>query len=857
MTAIPVPGSPAYRLPTFLRLALRELRGGLAGFYVFIACIALGVGAIAGVNSVAQALIDGISAEGRVILGGDLAFSLVQREATPAELGKLRSYGEVGTIATMRGMARRMDGNDQALVELKAADATYPHGGVLTLEGGGDPQALMARKDGLFGALAASELLDRLGLAVGDTIKLGSETWQIRGVINSEPDALSSGLGFGPRLIVPVEGLRTSGLLQPGSLVTWTYRLGLPADTKGAELRRTEKDINAALPDAGWNVRSRTNASPSLSRNIEHFGQFLTLVGLNALIVGGVGVANAVSSFVDLKRPAIATLKCLGASGTLIFRIYLAQILILAGVGIVIGLLIGAALPFVAAAVLQGLLPVSEASRLFPAQLLLAVVYGVLVTLAFSLWPLGRARQMPAASLFADRAIGSPVQPPRSYRLAQVLALAVLAAMAIGLSGDHRLALTYIGGLIAAFVVLRLVALGIMKLAARAGTIRGTALRLAIRNIHRPGALTPSVVLSLGVGLTLLVNLALIDTNLRNQLTHAVVNKAPDFFFIDIQPSERQGFVDLLTRTAPGAKIDQVPMLRGRITGVNGVAAEQVKPGEGGSWALRGDRGITYSDTLPQNSSLVTGAWWPAGYSGEPEVSVEDEIAKALNVKVGDTLTVNVLGRNITARIASTRALDWESMSINFVMVFSPNTFAGAPASILATLRMPPGAGAADEKALMRAATQTFPTVTSVRVKDAIDSVNALIGDLALGVEAAASIALLASVLVLGGSLAAGHRQRRQDAVILKVLGATRRDLLAAFSLEYGLLGLATAVFAIAAGAVGAWYVLRVIMDVPFTFFPGIAVAAVAVALAVTLGLGLAGTWRVLSVRPAPMLRNL
>jgi putative ABC transport system permease protein len=260
---------------------------------------------------------------------------------------------------------------------------------------------------------------------------------------------------------------------------------------------------------------------------------------------------------------------------------------------------------------------------------------------------------------------------------------------------------------------------------------------------------------------------------------------------------------------------------------------------------------------VPQNSKLVAGEWWPPGYEGEPLVSLEREIADDLNLKIGDTISVNVLGRIVTARIANLRELEWESLSINFVLVFSPNTLKGAPHAHLATLRLPDDAGRTDERAVLAAVTRDFPGVTAISVRDAIESVNAIVADLALAVRVAASLAIVISMLVLGGALAAGHRQRRQDAVVLKTLGATRPVLLAAFSLEYGLLGMITALFALAAGSAAAWYVVTRIMEMEFTIFPSVAVSAAALALAVTLGLGLAGTWRILAAKPARYLKNL
>jgi len=275
-----------------------------------------------------------------------------------------------------------------------------------------------------------------------------------------------------------------------------------------------------------------------------------------------------------------------------------------------------------------------------------------------------------------------------------------------------------------------------------------------------------------------------------------------------------------------------------------------------GAWVLRGDRGLTYDAKQPENATLTEGAWWPPDYSGEPLVSFSAEEGKAFGPKLGDTVTVNVLGRNVTAKIANFRQVQWETMGINFVMVFSPNTFAGAPHGWLATLT-DKSATTVDDARLLNAVTRAFPAVTTVRVKDALDIVNRLVAQLGTAIRAAAGVALVASVLVLSGALAAGNRARIHDAVVLKTLGATRRTLITAFSLEYALIGLATALFALAAGGVAAWFVVARIMTLPAHFMPEVAVATILVSLTVTVGIGLAGTWRVLGHKAAPVLRDL
>lgn len=796
------------------RFALREMRGGLSGFYIFLACIALGVAAIGGVNSVARSVSSGITAQGQSILGGDISFALNQREVTPAERAFIEKQGKMAASATMRSMARMPDGSDQSLVEVKAVDDAYPLYGTLKVS----PQQSLAdmtrEKDGAYGAAVSRDFLDRMGLSLGARVLLGSQTFELRALIENEPDLLSSGFNFAPRFLVSLEGLHAAGLAQPGSLVNHIYKVALPDGAPDAAIANVRRQAATGFPDAGWNIRTRANAAPALSANVERFSQFLTLVGLTALIVGGVGVANAVRAYLDGKRGVIATFKSLGAPARFAVLVYLIQIMVIGLIGIAIGLVLAAIIP------------------------------------------LGRARDIPATALFREQGGEQRGRPALFYLGLAILLIAALAGLALYVAYDRHIAAIFIVSAIAAFGVLRLVADGIRWLARRAPRVRSTALRLAVGNIHRPGALTPSVVLSLGLGLTLMVAIALIDGNLRRQVTENIPAQAPDFFFVDIQNKDMGDFTKLVRGIVPDGKLTSGPMLRGRIVAFNGQNVRDMKIPPEAAWVLRGDRGITFAEKVPENATLSEGAWWPADYSGEPLVSFSGREGKELGLKLGDRVTVNVLGRNITAKIASFREVQWETLAMNFVMVFSPNTFAGAPATWLATLTIPDG-----EKNLapdvLRQVTKTWPAITTVSVSDALDVANNLLSQLATAIRAAASIALAASVLVLGGALAAGNRARVHDAVVLKTLGATRATLIAAYVMEYMLLGLATAIFALVVGGVAGWYVVVEIMKLKAIFLPDVALMTVVIALVLTVGFGLAGTWRVLGQKPAQVLRSL
>jgi len=841
-------------LPLALRFAMREMRGGLSGFYIFILCILLGTAAIAGVNSVAQSMTEAIGAKGQEILAGDLRFELKQREAKPDERAYLDSLGTVAVSSNLRSMVRTADKTGQALTELKAVDGAYPLYGQFISDPAVPLGDLLAARDGEFGALAAPALLDRLGLKPGDRILLGEMMLEIRGRIVSEPDQLSDGFAFAPRLMISREALAKTGLVRVGSLVDNNYRIKLadPTDRPG-QIRREAKQ---KFPEAGWAIRSANNAAPSLTDNIKRFSTFLTLVGLAALAAGGVGVANAVTAFLDQKRQVIASFKSLGAPGHLIMSIYLIQIFAISGLAIVGGLVLGTFITPIAGYFLAGFLPVPDGFPIYPRALAVAAAFGLLTTLAFSILPLGRARLVRATELFRSQSYDGWRIVPWHYYLAALSAFGLIAALAITTSADRFIATWFLVATAAAFVVLRLVATGISTIARRAPKVASPALRLAIGNIHRPGALTSPVVLSLGLGLTLLAALALVEGNLRGNLSGAMADRAPNFFFVDIQSKDVDAFRALVQTQAPKGRVVEVPMLRGRIMAFNGEDVQKRTIPEGARWVLQGDRGITYSETMPVNARLDEGQWWPKDYSGEPLVSFSAEEGRELGLKIGDTVTVNVLGRNMTAKIANFRAVEWRSMSINFVMVFSPNTFKGAPHAWLATLTSP-DAPASQDAAVMNAVTNTFPGITTIRTKDALDVAQGLIGQMAVGVRAAASIALVVSVLVLAGAIAAGNRARIHDAVVLKTLGARRSMLMSAYLYEYFLLGLAASVFALAAATAGSWYVVTEIMDLPFTFLATTALSTLAIALVVTAGTGLAGTWSVLGQKAAPVLREL
>jgi len=833
-----------------LRFARRELRGGLQGFRIFLACLTLGVAAIAAVQSVSSGILEGLKEDGRAILGGDVAIRQIYQPPAPEAMKHLESSGRIAASVEMRAMARSVDDARSSLVELKAIDGLYPLYGSVELRGGADIHAALAQRGGRWGVVVEDTLLDRLGVQPGGTIKLGDSTVEVRGVLAREPDRASSNtFSLGPRLMVALGAMQDTGLTQPGSLVYWNHKLALPP---GTNLTAWQDDLKRRFPDATWRVRDYTNASPQVASFIERMTLFLTLVGLTALLVGGVGVGNAVRSHLDARGETIATLKCVGAPGDLVFRTYLAQILALAGVGIALGLVVGAVAPPLLSMALEGLLPVSVRIGVYPGALLTAALFGLLTALTFSLWPLGRAREVPAAALFRDVVAPAQGWPKPVYVAATAASALALAALAILTAENKVFAGWFVGGAIATFAAFRGAAWLVTHAAARAGRPKRPGLRLALANLHRPGNPTGSVVLSLGLGLTVLVTIALIQGNFTRRVTETIPKDAPSFFFVDVQPDQFEPFKQIV-QGVPGTRgFDAVPSLRGRLETVNGTEAEKALRDPDKGWILRGDRGITWSATKPANSEIVAGQWWPADYQGPPLISIHKDVAEAFGIGPGAKLGVNILGRTMEAEVANVRAADFSSMRINFALVFAPGALERAPMTWIATVNATPEA----EEAVQRAVLARFPNITMVRVKDALETVNTMLGHIGTAVRITASITLAAGTLVLAGAVAAGHRRRVYDAVVLKVLGATRGDVLRAFLLEYGLLGLVTAAIAGAIGTLTAWAVLTRLMRWEWTFLPSAVLWTAVLSTAITLAFGFFGTWRALGQPAAPLLRN-
>ncbi len=832
------------------RIARRDLNARFKGLRLLLLCLFLGTGALAAIGTLTAAIESELAGRGQELLGGDLQVEVWQRDLNTKELRALTALGTVSGGTRMQAMASSDSsaGNAAAPVELKAVDPKWPLYGTLTLADGRQVGAPPAGS-----AWLAQGAMDRLGIKPGDSFAIGGKVLRAAGVIANEPDRLSEGFQLGPTVIVPEGFPAAAGLVAPGAMYQSKYRLALPARRDPAAVQAS---LEKQFPDAGFSYRTRDRASPGADRFVSRMGQFLTLVGLAALVIAGIGIGGGVSSYLEARRTSIATLKVLGASSRDIARIYALQIGAAALLGSMAGLLAGfVATPLLAAA-MSGLLPVETGFVFQPAALAIAALYGLLVALVFAATPLLRARRFPAMALMRARV--APLSRDGQALawvlggMAAIIALALLTAKQPMLSGGFLL------GALAALGLLGALGWAIRWLAAKIPRPANPLLRSALANLHRPGAATGALVTALGFGLSAFVLLAAIQTSIANNIERRVPQQAPNYFVLDIPRDRVATFEKLVQAKDPGARYRTVPALRGKILAYGPKDAmtrvASLKDIPEGAWALRGERGLTYSDAVPQGNRLTAGAWWGPSYQGPAQVSVDQDFARAIGLKLGDYLTIGLLGVERTAKVTSFRQIDWETMGFNYVLVFSPNAISDAPHNMAATIDLPAGAPTGP---LLRAMVREFPSSSVIEVGQVLKQAQALLGQVGTATFAAASVAVLAGLAVLIGAIAAARAVRTYDTVVLRVLGASRRQVLLMQLAEYALLAAILALVALALGTGLAWLV--VVKLFTFDWLPdwGAIFGVLALGLLFVLTFALAGSLPLLRAKPAQALRAL
>lgn len=841
------------RLLGWMRIGVLDLRGDIRRFIILLACLALGVGAIAAVSSVGAALQSAVQRDARVILGGDIEVRERGSDISPEQRAAVEALGQTARVVDIN--ARASAGDASTLLSLRAVSDNYPLLGTVTVasDTAHPLRDLLSIRDGLPGAVVDQGVLDRLGVALGDTIRIGNADFVLRATLVSLPDQAAQGFQLGLPAIVHDSALASAGLQQQGVLSRFSYKVVLKEGDATAAIER----LDSTFPEAGWDLRQPEDAAENLKRFFDLFARFLTLVGLSSLLVGGVGVSNAISAYITERRSSIATLRSLGATGARVMVHFLTQVLVLSVAGVLLGLMLGAATSLLALPVLSGMLGIDLAPTLDVRSLLTAAGFGLLIGFAFALLPLRGAQKLKPASLFRASDGGEALIGWRdlaSWRTAVPLlcALLAIAGLAILTTGSPWLVLWYAVGAAIAFGLLRVAAWLLQAALRLLPPLPNATLRQAFKAIHRPGSVAPVVVLSLGLGLALLLTITLLDQNLRSQIDGAVAEDAPAFVLLDM-PKDQVPLVEGFAASDPGIEtLATIPMLRGSIESIKGTPAADLGPVPDDIADLfEGDTALSWARNLPEGSTVAEGDWWPDDYSGPPLVSLSTELRDPLGLAVGDSMTIVVAGRPIAVTIANFRDIDWREGGLSFRILFSPGVIENAPQTVMGSIDVTDGAAPGVESRLSKA----FPTLSFLPVGDALERIEAILSSLANAVALVGSLAVISGVLVLAGAMAVGRKQREADAVVMKVLGATRQKVILAFVVEYGVLGLLAAAMGAGLGVAATWAILTFVMEIPFAPDLFTIVIVIIGAVLTTIATGVLTTWSAMSVRPARQLR--
>lgn len=794
-----------------ITFAIRELRSGVRGFRIFLACLALGVAALAAAGSTAEAFRQGLAAQSRNILGGDLAVSVEGRPFTAAEASAFHHLGRCSDRLHVRAMASPHAGSDdRRLVEVSGVDGAYPLAGTVELRGADRLGQAMAPIAGIPGVAVAPELLTRLHIRLGDTMMIGDVTFKVRGVIVKEPDTLSRSLPLGPRVIVSREALLSTGLIQADSLFGEAVTIALPA---GADANRVEAALNAAFPGAGLSIRGRSEALSGLGRLIDQLDFFLGFIGLASLLTGGLGVSSAVSAYLGARRPSIAVLKALGADGALIRNIYLIQLGTLTAAGILLGLIVGAVTPFLLGAIAGDRLPIPVLFALYPWPLVKAALFGALAAAVFSLGPLALARSTPPAALFRRDLTGS-VSFGWEW-VAIVLGAAGLVGLATLTAPNPIVAGGMVVGLAVGFLILWGLGGLITLLAARLRRLFAGAFRIGLANLSGPRSAARTASPSMGFGIALLTAIILIQSSLLAQVTTAAGKTAPSLVFTQIPPEETKTFDGIVATSLGPLKPDRYrryPFATGRLTRINGRDVASVKIAPKVKWAFDQDVTLSALDTAPPDAKLAEGKWWPSGYPGPPEVVLDEEIAAGAGIKLGDSVTVSVLGRDLDARVAGTRKIDFGQFGANFPIILNAGALAGANLRHIALMRTT----RTQEDAITVAIGRAFPAINIISIREQLDAAAEIFAQMGWAIRAAAGVALAASLLVLAGAIAGNAQARAREAAVLKVLGSTRGFIIATYCIEYGAVAVVAGATGTGLGTTAALLIVRLGMKAPF-----------------------------------------
>lgn len=840
-----------HNLPLACRLALRELRHGWKHFMVFVVCLTLGVTIMGSVGSFGSIVGNALEGEAKSLLGGDIEARLRGMEATQEEREFLESYGEISYVATLRTML--YSGEDSTLVEIKAVDEAYPLVGDLLLQ-----QPEVGRAEALTGngVIVDAILLSQLGLKLGDEIQLGTHNYVIRATLKKEPDRAVQIFSFGPRVMMSHAALQQSGLVNTFSLIEHRYRIltppGIIADDPFEEAM--EETLDNRYPESSWRVQTGTDGNDTIERFTDQLLSFLLLSGLATFLIAGIGIGSSARAYLERKLQTIAVFKSLGAQRRTVLQTYIIVLGILALAGGLAGIIIAAIIVHSVLPLLMPILPILASVTHIPVlPFILALWYGLLIAYLFSMPSLLSALNIRPSLLFRSKTGILLFRNDSTVQKVVGTLAALLLATLLLTSDDMVFMLGAIAVIILAFLLFGVCVVLVRHLAGRI-RVKQPWLRLALGNLHRPGSTTGTVIFAIGISLTVLIALSLTEANFQSRITRLVEEEAPSLFMLDIQPHQQEELAALLEGYASDEQIMLYPMVRGRISAINDVPVKETDVDDDVRWAVRGDRGISTSLAIPENATLTQGEWWAADYKGPPLLSVDKRFIDGMNLSIGSTLTLNILGEEITARVVNARDIDYSTFQINFSMMLSPGVIDSYPRTYLATVHL--GDNLGKEAELVRSITRALPGVTVIRVTEVVEVVREMVGHIATAMRITVAISLFAGLLVLISALSATIEQRLYDTAVLKVLGARQRDILKSCTAEWMLLALITSLIAAIIGTFSAWLILQRFRSQDFSLMPEVTLGTIGACIVVIWVTGYIGNRRLFNLRPASLLRN-
>jgi len=844
-------------------LAYREMRASWHRLLFFFICIAIGVGSIVALRSLVQNLKTALVGDARSLMTADVQVSANNpwNEETKAALESaytsplIEAHIQVLETATMARSGEDWLGTPK-MVELKAVQRGFPFYGEMILADGQKFSYELLKERG---ALVKQNLLTALGLKVGETLKIGDLEFTIRGVIEQEPGNTMNAFSIGPRVMIAYEDAVAAGLTTFGSRA----RHRVLFKTKEGEMDRLVTQLrNEIKSQPGVVVRSFRFSQDRLTESLNQVEDYLSLIGLVILVLGGIGIFSVTRVFVQQKMKTIAILKTLGGQNSRVLGAYLVQVMVLGVVGSLFGLLLAQLLAWILPKYFVGILPPSVEIRLTWQAAIQGLSIGLLVSLLFSLLPLLQIRQIKPILVLRS----SEVPSGKKFDLLKIGVGIFVVLGLLGISswqaGSFKIGGIFLIALAAMTLVLNLTATGLMKFVRGFRRIPSFTVRQGINSLYRPGNQTRIILMAVGLGVFFVVGVRSLQLNLREELGVDLENFKADMYLIDIQRDQRPAVEETIAKFT-GEKADIIPTIRARIAAINGSEVnldssrsnENRRENRGQNAGMLGrEYVLTYRSKLDDNEKIIAGKFWAPEPSPEPEVSIEELMNEELGLNVGDVMTFDVLGRKIAARVTSIRRVDWRNARTGFLVVFRPGALDDAPAMYISAIKGP--AETAARAQLQRELVDKAPNISVVDVRDIIEIARGIVQKVSLAVSFVGGFVFLSGLLILIGSIAMTKFHRLYESAILKTLGAKKKLIVWTLLVEYGVLGLLAGLIGSAAAIGLTWAIAEQALKINWRFIPSVNLTGVVATLVVVVLVGVISSWDVMIKKPLGILRN-